>query len=66
MGSGGIAPHVPKLWRWVVSFTPQPLYPWRKSPWYPFDRWTTNLVWSRQNEKNVCPCWNWNLVIHPV
>jgi hypothetical protein len=22
----------------VVSFTPRPLYPQRKSPWYPFDR----------------------------
>jgi len=25
-------------WRWVVSFTPQPLYPQGKSPWYPLDR----------------------------
>jgi len=22
----------------VVSFTPQPLYPQEKSPWYPLDR----------------------------
>jgi hypothetical protein len=22
-------------WRWVVSFTPRPLYPQRNSPWYP-------------------------------
>jgi hypothetical protein len=25
-------------WRWVVSFTPRPLYPQGKSPWYPLNR----------------------------
>jgi hypothetical protein len=25
-------------WGWVVSFTPRPLYPQGKSPWYPLDR----------------------------
>jgi hypothetical protein len=25
-------------WRWVVSFTPLQLYPWRRSLWYPLDR----------------------------
>jgi hypothetical protein len=25
-------------WRWVVSFTPRPLYPQGKSPLYPLDR----------------------------
>jgi len=25
-------------WRWVVSFTPQPLYPQGNSPWYPLGR----------------------------
>jgi hypothetical protein len=25
-------------WRCVVSFTPRPLYPQGKSPWYPLDR----------------------------
>jgi hypothetical protein len=25
-------------WRWVVSFTPRPLYPQGKSPWYPLYR----------------------------
>jgi hypothetical protein len=25
-------------WRWVVSFTPRPLYPRGKSPWYPLGR----------------------------
>jgi hypothetical protein len=36
--SGGIAPHILDLGtrlRWVVSFTPRPLYPQKKSPWYP-------------------------------
>jgi hypothetical protein len=40
-GSGGVAPRIPDLgtrWRWVVSFTPQPLYPQGKNPWYPLDR----------------------------
>jgi hypothetical protein len=39
-GSGGIAPRIFDLgtrWRWVVSFTPRPLYPQGKSPWYPLD-----------------------------
>jgi hypothetical protein len=36
-----IAPRILDLgigWRWVVSFTPLPLYPQGKSPWYPLDR----------------------------
>jgi hypothetical protein len=40
-GSGGIAPRIFNLgtrWRWVVSFTPPPLYPQGKSPWYPLDK----------------------------
>jgi hypothetical protein len=40
-GSGGIAPRILGLgtrWRWRVSFTPRPLYPKGKSPWYPLDR----------------------------
>jgi hypothetical protein len=39
--SGDIVPCILELgnrWRWVVSFTPQPLYPQGMSPWYPFDR----------------------------
>jgi hypothetical protein len=41
LGSGGIYPRVSALdtiWRWVVSFTPRPLYPQVNSPWYPLDR----------------------------
>jgi hypothetical protein len=39
--SGGIAPRIIDIgsrWRWVVSFTPRPLYPQGKSPLYPLDR----------------------------
>jgi hypothetical protein len=39
--SGGIAPRILNLgtrWRWVVRFTPRPLYPQGKSPWYPLHR----------------------------
>jgi hypothetical protein len=25
-------------WRWVISFTPRPLYLQGRSPWYPLDR----------------------------
>jgi hypothetical protein len=35
MGSGSIAPRIPNIgtrWKWVVYFTPRPLYPRRKSP----------------------------------
>jgi hypothetical protein len=38
--SGCIAPRILDIgsrWRWVVSFTPRPLYPQGKSPWYPLD-----------------------------
>jgi hypothetical protein len=41
LGSGGIAPRILDFgsrWRWLVSFTPQPLYPQGKSPWYPLRR----------------------------
>jgi hypothetical protein len=39
-GSGFIASRIIDLgirWRWVVSFTPRPLYPQGKSSWYPLD-----------------------------
>jgi hypothetical protein len=40
-GSGGIAPRIRDLgtrWRWVVSFTPWPLYFRGKGHWYPWNR----------------------------
>jgi hypothetical protein len=37
-GSGDIAPRILDLGiRWVVSFTPRPLYPQGKRPWCPLD-----------------------------
>jgi hypothetical protein len=38
--SGSIAPSILDIGtrRWMVSFTPQPLYPQEKSTWYPLDR----------------------------
>jgi hypothetical protein len=39
-GSWGIAPRILDLGtrrRWVVGFTPRPLYPKEKSPWFPLD-----------------------------
>jgi hypothetical protein len=37
--SGGIAQSILDLgWRWVIRFTPRPLYPQGKSSWYPLDR----------------------------
>jgi hypothetical protein len=58
MVSGCIDPHFLDLgtsWRWVVNFTPRPLYPRGKSPRYSLDRrlrgpsgpvWT---IWRREN-----------------
>jgi hypothetical protein len=49
-GSGGIAPRILNLgtrWRWVVSFTPKPLYPQGKRPCYPLDRRLGVPVWAR-------------------
>jgi hypothetical protein len=57
-GSGGIAPRIFDLgtrWRWVVSFTPWPLYPQGKSPWYPLDRrlgGPQRRSWHSSEEKN--------------
>jgi len=32
-------------WRWVVSFTPRPLYRQGKTPWYSLDR-TEPYIWK--------------------
>jgi hypothetical protein len=70
-GTGCIYPNFLDLgtrWRLVVSFTPRPLYPWGKSPWYPMDRrldGTQSLSGRRGEEEDpwnkgatlrVCPC----------
>jgi len=52
-GSGSIAPRFLDLgtrWRWMVSFTPRPFYPQRKSPWYPLDR----RLGGAQNRSGRC------------
>jgi hypothetical protein len=56
--SGGIAPRIldpGTKCRWVVSFTPWPLYPQGNSSWYPLDRlggWAPEPIltrWWREN-----------------
>jgi hypothetical protein len=45
-GSGGIVPRILDLgtrWRWVVSYTPRPLYPQGKNTWY----LVPEPVWAR-------------------
>jgi len=54
--SGGIAPCVLILgsrWRWVISFTPRPLYSRGKSPRYPLGRmcWREQYPCPRQESK---------------
>jgi hypothetical protein len=52
-GSEGIAPCILNPgtdWRWVVSFTPWLLYPWRKSPRYPLGR----RLGGHQNRPGLC------------
>jgi hypothetical protein len=59
-GSGCIDPHFLDLgtsWRWVVSFTPLPLYPREKSLRYSFDRRLggPQSRSGRLGEENSCP-----------
>jgi hypothetical protein len=69
-GSGGMAPRVLDLctrWRWVISFTPRPLYLQGKSPWYPLDRrlgGTQNRSRRGGEEENsiIATAGNWTLV----
>jgi hypothetical protein len=56
-------------WRWIVSFTPLPLYPWRKSPRYPLYRRLVGLQsWSGRcgEEKNLAPPRDRNRAVQPV
>jgi hypothetical protein len=73
-GSGYIDPYFLDLgtsWRWVVSFTPRPLYPRGKSPRYPLDRrlggpesvWTT---WRRENSWPNRDSNSYSSVVQPV
>jgi hypothetical protein len=60
-GSGGIAPRILDLgtrWRWMVSFTPRPLYPQGKNPWYTLNRRLgepQNRSWYGGEKKNSQP-----------
>jgi hypothetical protein len=57
-------------WKWVVSFTPQPLNPWGKRPWYPLDRRLGGpQSWSGWHGENSWPYWDTNSdpsVIQPI
>jgi hypothetical protein len=74
-GSGCTDPRFLDLgtsWRWVVNFTPRPLYPRGKRPGYPLDR-RLGGPQSRSGrfgeEKNSWPCRDSNpdpSVVHPV
>jgi hypothetical protein len=61
MGCVCIDPRIPDLgisWRLVVTFTPRPLYPRTKSPWYPLDRrlgGPQNRSGRLGEEKNLAP-----------
>jgi hypothetical protein len=72
-GSGGIAPRILNLGtrrRWVVSFTPRPLYPQGMSPCYPLHtRLGRPQSWSGRGgeEKNSQPLLGLEyLIIQPV
>jgi hypothetical protein len=66
-GTGGVTLHTVNLntrWRWVISFIPQPLYPWGKSPWYALDsRLGGSQSQSGHGEEKKSlphPCWEMN------
>jgi hypothetical protein len=73
-GSGCIAPRIFNLgisWRWIVSFTPRPLYPRDKSSRFPLDRrlgGPQRLSGCAGEEKNShhYPTGNWTPVVQPV
>jgi hypothetical protein len=59
-GSRGVAPLILNLgsrWRWVVNFTPWPLYPWEITP-VPIEleaRWAPWPVWSLRIRESRTP-----------
>jgi len=65
-GSRGVIPviNLDTRWRWMVNFTPWPLYPHRKSLWYAMNRrlgGLQELVWTFwRRGKPVASAGNWN------
>jgi hypothetical protein len=60
--------HLGTRWRWMVRFTPRPLYPWRKSSGCPFDRRMAGPQ-SRSGQcgvKSLNPARNRNPAVQPV
>jgi len=51
LGSGGIAPRtdLSTRWRWVVSFTPRPIYPRKRAPGTHWEEggWAPEPFWTR-------------------
>jgi hypothetical protein len=72
MGRGCIDPRILGLgnsWRWVVSFTPRPLYPRGKNPRYPVKR-KLGVPQSRsercREEENLALAGNWTRAVQPL
>jgi len=68
-GNAGIAPYILNLGircRWVVSFTPRPLYPWGKNPQYPVGGWVGPRAgmdsMAKRKNLTVVPAGNWSPV----
>jgi hypothetical protein len=52
---------------WVVSFTPQPLYPRGKSPLHPLNSWVLEIVWTLwSREKSLASIWNRTPAVQPL
>jgi hypothetical protein len=73
--NGGITPHLlnhGSRWRWVVSFTPRPLYLRGKSPRYPLDRRLggpqsrSGHSGDEENKSLPFPAGNRTLVVQPI
>jgi hypothetical protein len=72
MGRGGMASCILNLgtrWRWVVSFTPWPLYAQGKNPRSPLIR-RLGVLHCRSGryggERNLTPAGNWTTAVQPI
>jgi hypothetical protein len=72
MGEWRYSSTIPDLdirWRWIVSFTPRPLYPQRKNPGYPLDMrlgGPHGQFGCCGNEEKFAPVGNRVRAVHPV